>query len=154
MPYETPAGTAQVQVKRDDGTISNTVTVSVVAHAPRLLPQVYNQDNTQNSATNATKRGDTIVIYAFGLGPTNPSVVSGAPAPGDPLAQVADPLFVSFGDSLFGANVTPAFAGLTPTFAGVYQINVVVPDAVPNGPVNLSVGYSETRSNAITIYVQ
>jgi len=33
-------------------------------------------------------------------------------------------------------------------------LHVVVPDAVPNGPVNLSVGYSETRSNAITIYVQ
>jgi len=155
MPYETAAGTAQVQVKRDDGTISNTVTVKVVAHAPRLLA-VFNQNGSVNlpDGSTPTHRGEVIVIYAFGLGPTNPVAVSGAPAPGDPLAQVSDPLFVSFGDSLFGANVRPAFAGLTPTFAGVYQINVVVPDAVPNGPVNLSVGYSETRSNAITIYVQ
>ncbi|MBZ5620434.1 MAG: hypothetical protein LAQ69_17170 [Acidobacteriia bacterium] len=157
IPYDTSAGSALVQVQRDDGQISNTVTVSVVAHAPRLLA-VQNQDFTFNlpDGSHPATHGDTIVLYGFGFGPTSPAVAAGAPAPAPPdsLAQITAPLTVNFGDSLFGANTTPAFAGLTPSFAGVYQVNVVIPDNAPTGLVNLSVGFSETRSNTIQIVIQ
>lgn len=155
VPYDASPGSAQVQVKRDDGQISNTVTVNVAAHAPHLLA-VFNPDNSVNTAdgSHPARRGDTIVIYAFGMGPTSPSIAAGAPAPGGPLAEVIGPVNVSFGDSLFGANVAPAFAGLTPTFAGVYQINVVIPDASPTGLVGLSVGFADARSNSLQIAIQ
>ena len=155
MPYDTPAGSALVQVKRDDGQISNTVSVNVAAHAPRLLA-AFNQDGSLNlpDGSHPAKHGDTIVIYGFGFGPTSPAVAAGAPAPLSPLAQITGQLTVNFGDSLFGANATPAFAGLTPPYAGVYQVNVVIPDAAPTGLVNLSAGFPEARSNTIQIVIQ
>jgi adhesin/invasin len=157
MPYDAPPGTALVQVKRDDGQISNTATVEIAVHAPRLLATVYNQDGSVNSTdgSHPANRGETIVIHGFGFGPTSPPVTAGAPAPLPPsLAQVTGELLVSFGDSLFGANVMPAFAGLTPQISGVYQVNVVIPDGSPTGLVNVSVSFAEAKSNAIAIVIQ
>ena len=50
--------------------------------------------------------------------------------------------------------VTPLYAGLTPTFAGLYQINVVVPEGLPKGALNLTLDFSDAVSNAVQIYVQ
>ena len=153
MPYDVNPGTAQVQVKRDDGQVSNTVTVNTAARAPRLLA-VVNQDGSFNTpdGSHPAKRGDTVVFYAFGLGPTSPAVTAGTAAPGSPLAQVSG-LQVSFG-GLFGPQADPAFAGLTPTYAGVYQVNVVIPDTSPVGLVNVNLSFTDSRSNVLQIAIQ
>jgi len=47
------------------------------------------------------------------------------------------------------------FQGLTPTYAGLYQINVVIPPGVPSGnavPVNVSVG--GRAGNPVTIAIK
>ncbi len=156
MPFETPQGTALVQVKRDDGQTSNTVSINVAAHAPRLLAAV-NQDGSVNlpDGSHPAKAGDVLTIYAIGLGPTSPAVATGAPAPSsEPLARVPDELLVNFGGSVVGPLVTPAFAGMTPTYSGLYQINVVVPDNTPTGIVDLSAGFPDARSNSLKIAIQ
>jgi uncharacterized protein (TIGR03437 family) len=61
---------------------------------------------------------------------------------------------VSFGGGVFGSNLAPDYAGLTPGFAGVYQVDVRVPDDGPTGAVNVSLGFADSRSNSITIYIQ
>ena len=69
-----------------------------------------------------------IVLYAAGLGPTNPpgsSASGGSPTP--PLNVVEDNLSVFVGD----VPATIGFAGLAPGFPGVYQLNVT-----PNGPIS------------------
>jgi hypothetical protein len=68
-----------------------------------------------------------IVLYAAGLGPTDPpaSSASGG-ASSEPLNRVVDDVSVFIGD----VQATVLFAGLAPGFPGIYQLNVV-----PNGPV-------------------
>ena len=69
-----------------------------------------------------------IVLYAAGLGATNPpgsSATGGSATP--PLNVVEDKVSVFVGD----VPATIGFAGLAPGFPGVYQLNVT-----PNGPIS------------------
>ena len=70
---------------------------------------------------------DPIILYAAGLGPTNPpaSSASGG-ASSEPLNRIQDNLSVFVGDRL--ADIL--FAGLAPGFPGIYQLNVVPHGAV------------------------
>jgi len=154
MPVDTQLGTALVEVQRD-GLTSNTVSVNVAQRAPRIIA-VVNQDGSVNTpdGSHPAHVGDELVIYAIGLGPTSPAVATGAPAPSaEPLARVYDAL-VSFGGGFLAPRVVPDYAGLTPTFAGLYQVNVQVPAESPKGIVNLSVGFPDSRSNALQIAIQ
>jgi uncharacterized protein (TIGR03437 family) len=154
MPLDTPLGTAIVQVQRDDQAISNKAAVEVVARAPRLLVTV-NQDGSINSAAAPAHAGDVLTIYAIGLGATSPSVGTGAPAPAvEPYARVTPTPRVAFGAALGKVFTTPQFAGLTPAFAGLYQVNVSVPAESPKGAVDLVVSVGDSASNTLTVYVQ
>lgn len=97
------------------------------------------------------KRGDTIVIYCSGLGPTSPAVAAGVAAPLSPLSRVVSPVRVIIG----GAEAAVQFAGLTPGSAGLYQVNAVIPQDAPLGdqvPIILNVGGLD--SPAVTMAVQ
>ena len=79
----------------------------------------------------------------------------GAAAPSaEPLARVTPTPAVIFGAGLGKIFATPQFAGLTPGFAGLYQVNVAVPADSPKGAVDLAVAVEEFVSNTITLYVQ
>ncbi|MFN7925316.1 MAG: putative Ig domain-containing protein [Bryobacteraceae bacterium] len=81
------------------------------------------------NAANPVARGDALVIYAEGLGPVTPSVDAGRPSPSNPPARTVLPVQVRIG----GRDAPLIFSGLTPDFAGLYQINVVVPNDAPTG---------------------
>jgi uncharacterized protein (TIGR03437 family) len=70
----------------------------------------------------AAEAGKPIILYAGGLGPTDPPALSGAsPATTEPLNRV-----VSLPDVFIGeAPARVDFAGLAPGLPGVYQLNVV-----------------------------
>jgi uncharacterized protein (TIGR03437 family) len=54
-----------------------------------------------------------------------------------------------------GISVAPLFAGLTPGFVGLYQINVVIPDSSPRGElVPLLIDVNGVPSNVVYIAVQ
>jgi uncharacterized protein (TIGR03437 family) len=194
MPVNTPNGTALVQVTNEPNSVtplsqaSNTVSVNVAARAPRLLllygtggygaivdASQGNGYNTlpmpstvsiANFITKPASRGDVLTIYAIGLGPTNPSVATGQPAPdgsaGHPLAQLTSTPTVVFGEDREGllveVSVPPAsvaYAGLSPYYAGLYQVNVAIPQTCPSGTVQVSLAFADsTTSNAVNIQVQ
>jgi uncharacterized protein (TIGR03437 family) len=153
VPMETPLGTAQVQVERDD-ILGNIVSVQVVDRAPRILV-VVNPDSSVPTSAHPAKVGDTLVIYSIGLGPTSPAAVTGAPGPFGPLARLVTPPLVEFGSGIFGTyTVTPDFAGLTPGSVGLYQVNAVVPPGVRSGLVNVALVFPDGVSNVAQVAVQ
>ena len=94
-------------------------------------------------ATVAAKAGDTIELFAVGLGPTNPTEPAGQALSNS--AMTTNPV-----TSLINkVSVTPSFAGLSA--AGLYQINLTVPAGLGTGDVPLAatVGGAETRAGAV-----
>jgi uncharacterized protein (TIGR03437 family) len=156
MPTDTALGTALVQMRRG-GQSSNTVSVTVAARAPRIV--VITDDcaagcNLRNNS-NPSSPGDTIVLWAYGLGPTNPPVAAGAAPTANPGFPLVTPTpAVNFGGGLAGINVTPDFAGMTEV--GLYQINVTIPLlGAPQGIVSVSLAFPDsTVSNELQILIQ
>ena len=70
-----------------------------------------------------TTPGETILLYATGLGETRPSQVSGEPAAGE--APATGKATVTIG----GHPATVHYAGAAPGFVGLYQINVTAPES-------------------------
>ena len=93
------------------------------------------------ASTTPVKAGDFIEIYCTGLGATRNlrglDIVTAVPT-------------VYFGS----VATTPSFAGLTPGFQGLYQINVRVPEGLPAGSIPLIVTSGNTYSNEVRIAVQ
>ena len=169
VPYETPPGTATLRVVRDDQR-GNAVSFTVVDRAPRLMRlgvadygYIVNQDGsnpipaTPDGTSHPAHPGDALMIFGIGFGQTDPPAASGAPAPGDePLARVNPVPNVTFGGGFTGNAVTvqSSFAGLTPGFAGLYQVNVIVPEEAPTGPaVALTVDVGGITSNTVRIAI-
>jgi uncharacterized protein (TIGR03437 family) len=91
----------------------------------------------------ASRVGDVLVVYLTGMGGTDPPVREGDASPGSPLARtlVQPQVFVG------GVPVSVLFAGLTPGFVGLYQINAQLPkDAPPS--FEIVVETSGRRSNS------
>lgn len=111
---------------------------------------IYSGGKLANSASPA-KAGDTLVMYASGLGSLDSAVDDGA-APPPRLIQTVDPVTVKIG----GITALTTYAGVAPGLAaGLYQVNAIVPAGVTPGdqvPVLLSVaGHS---SPAVTMSVR
>ena len=98
-------------------------------------------------ATVAAKAGDSIELFAVGLGPTQPAVKSGQAFAG--AAPATNPVSLLIDN----VSVTPLFAGLSG--AGLYQLNVIIPPGLGTGDVPLvaSVGGVRTPS-AVVISLQ
>lgn len=94
------------------------------------------------------KPGDTIVMYGIGFGSVTPTIPPGQIA--EQSSALSLPLTVSIG----GIPATVSYNGLTPSFVGLYQFNVVVPNVAANDktPLTFSLnGVSGTQSLAIAI---
>jgi len=103
-------------------------------------------------ATKPAKIGDPggLVIYCTGLGAVDSPVANGA-ASLDKLRTATTTPTVLIG----GKPAQVVFAGLTPQFVGVNQINVAVPEGTPTGnavSLQLSLG-GITTSASVTIAV-
>ncbi len=125
---------ATVQVS-NNGALSNPVTVYTSNTAPGVFAQpvgigpaaAQHADYSAVSSSSPAKIGETIVIYAGGLGAVTPAVApDGGPALSSPPYNTVDAATIHVDFSLVPAT-TIDFAGLTPTAAGLYQINVPIP---------------------------
>lgn len=139
-------GLANIQVI-NNGTSSNTVQMYGTDALPGSFSQTQNGLGlaaARHAATgqlittaNPAQAGEFISLYLTGLGPVSPAITDGTVAPSTPLSYSdlfnSGRLAVYFND--YGKNGTVGnqgniqFAGLAPTLAGLYQINVKVPTA-------------------------
>lgn len=155
------------------GVRGNPVSINVGRAAPRLLRTgiadqgiivfpdgvTYAMPATSGWTTRTAKPGDTLIMYAFGLGATTPAVASGVGAPTNPLGAASAAYRVLFGTpGAFGGGiqVTPLYVGLTPGFVGLYQINVTIPEDAPRGPAVpvALISDSEGSSNRVTMAIE
>ncbi len=106
-----------------------------------------NQDGTVNAVGNGAAAGTVLAVYATGLGAVDPPLDPGAAA-GFPLSYVTGAVTATVG----GQNAIVQFAGLTPGYAGLYQINIQVPPLLPGDyPVQLNVGGSNSNTATVTV---
>jgi uncharacterized protein (TIGR03437 family) len=85
------------------------------------------------------KAGDTVIIYAAGLGKVDAALEVGEEVPESVQACTVNPVTVTFG----GVEARVSFAGLLPGVAGLYQVVATVPEGVTPGdkvPVVLTTG--------------
>src|SRR5206468_4331368 len=78
--------------------------------------------------------GETLEIYGLGLGVTDPMVEAGVASPASPPARALQTPGLQIG----GRDAVVVFAGLAPGFAGVYQVNAIVPAGLSPGLHNVT----------------
>lgn len=128
------ANQATIQVE-NDGVLSAGIVVPVVVAQPAVFSYssggktfgaILHSNFQPVDANHPAVIGETVLIYSNGLGAVKPEPVAGTAANGQ--ATVATPS-VTIGN--LAAKVT--FSGLAPGFAGLNQINAVIPAGVPAG---------------------
>jgi hypothetical protein len=152
VPYITAAGTASVVVTVN-GVAAPAAPVTVQAAAPNILTYgtnravVQNQDYSVNSAKNAAAVGTVLTAYLIGSGPVTPALKGGEPAPSSPLSTETLTTTVSVG----GVPASVYYAGLTPGFVGLMQVNFTVPKvAAGDHPMQVTIGTAASNSAIIT----
>jgi|CZKS01.1.fsa_nt_gi uncharacterized protein (TIGR03437 family) len=146
VPYETPAGTATV-VAMAGNSASAPAALRIQETAPGIFV-VLNQDGTVNGPAHAASLGSTLMVFATGLGPTEPSVPDGVAAPSGQPANAMVPLSASIG----GQNATVLAAGLAPGLVGVFTVTLSVPQqALGNYPLVIQAGGVSSNSLAVNI---
>jgi len=124
--------------------VQNTSGQDPVAAMEGLAPYTYiGPAGLLAGATFApAKAGDVIVAFGVGWGATNPAQTMGAEAAG--TAEITGPYALTVG----GIPAQVLYAGVTPSYAGLYQINFYVPDSVPPGDQPLVLTVNGTSSAA------
>ncbi|MCP5116154.1 MAG: hypothetical protein GY953_35455, partial [bacterium] len=168
IPFEIRPGEATVVVLRD-GQVGNTITAQVVERAARILilrvgETDYGIATLPDGAVawppalggRAARPGEALVLWAIGLGQSQPGVASGVGAPGaEPLARIVPPPTVFFGAGLTGGvPAPPIFVGMSPGFVGLFQINVIIPANAPRGLIPVRIEGPGILSNTVYILVQ
>ncbi len=127
------------------------VQLGVAAQVDGHVIAQHGADSSSVDSNHPAKPGEVLVIYLSGMGPTNPSVKSGAPAPSsEPLARVTIQPTVT----VDGQNATVQFAGLSPGFVGLYQVNFQVPSNAKSGDLSLMLTQGGVSSNATKLPVK
>jgi uncharacterized protein (TIGR03437 family) len=158
IPSDEITGPVVIRVSRQN-VAGPAVTVTLTNAAPALFDNgsgyalATHADGTLLSADSPADPGDIVVVYATGLGWTEPN-----PSPGSiPLTPATITWLGNLTVYLDGTPL-PAFrikyAGVTPDCVGLYQINVELPREVgPDPAFQIAIG-PQTSSGALKIPVE
>jgi uncharacterized protein (TIGR03437 family) len=162
VPYEVVGTSTTLKVSYSGATSSGTA-LQVAGSAPGIFTlnqsgsgpgAILNQDSSINTAANPAARGSIIQIFATGEGQTVPAGITGGingvntPTLPKPVGAVT----VTVG----GVSAQVVYQGAAPgSVAGLFQVNVFVPNSVQSGnvPVVITVGSVSSPSTA-TLAVQ
>jgi uncharacterized protein (TIGR03437 family) len=90
-------------------------------------------DGSVVTASKPAHPGEIVILYATGLGPTTPPVQPGQiPTTAAPLVNGSDFQVLLDGQAAPAEDVQ--YAGVAPSFAGLYQINLLLPEGTGVNP--------------------
>lgn len=158
IPYDIVASSATVYVTRQ-GVSGPPAMIPMANAAPAFFEWNGNfalathADGSLVSPSAPAQAGEIIVLYAVGLGRTSPDVPSG-----HIVSTATWILYLPELQVLLNGAPCPSssiyYAGLTPGFAGLYQINLILPDALaPNPSIQLVMG-TQASPASILLYAQ
>jgi adhesin/invasin len=107
-----------------------------------------NPDNSVADNTHPAKVGTVLVMYVTGLGALDHPLPTGSPASSNPLSNAKTVPTVTVG----AAKAVVSFAGMTPGFVGLGQINFEIPK-LANGsyPVVVDQGGQSSNNPVISV---
>ncbi|MDP9055496.1 MAG: hypothetical protein M3N93_14525 [Acidobacteriota bacterium] len=157
LPLECPtSGTVTATISA--GGQTGTQTFAVAPAAPGIFTVdgsgagagvILHANNSLVSAAQPATPGETVVIYATGLGPTVPAFPTGAVA--NLANNTALPVTVTIGTQ----PATVVYAGLTQGLVGLYQVNAVIPAGLAGTqPVAITVDAAYSSRAGVTITLQ
>jgi len=150
IPPDLASGSYGLTVKTPAG-----VSAEFATYVSKLAPAIYTRDASGfgpalvfdvNFRAVTEIGSDPIVLYASGLGPTNPPGTVDGGNTSEPFNRLTVPPFVDIG----GAAAQVLFAGLAPGLPGVYQLNVI-PAAGSSAANSLSINGSEVATLPIAV---
>lgn len=179
IPYEVSGSNAEVRVRNEAGE-SEPRTLNLTLVSPAIYTSAQNGSgqaivvNAYSASLAApsgvtpdsrpARAGDALTIYANGLGAVSPSISSGINSCGGPCNPDGSNLTLrrvnTMPSIIIGGTRIPAnnvlFAGLSPDFVGLYQINFIVPEGLATGnavPILLEQGTARSRTD-VTIAIE
>ena len=157
VPFEVAVGEATLVVKRGEA-FSESLRLRIAEAAPGVFTLTQDGRGAAVAVDALTNRlidaghpiaaGDYVVLYGTGLGHLNDPVETGK------VVLAANAAIRTTSVTIGATRVPVLYAGATPGFAGLYQINIQVPNAVPAGPQRLVVTQGSQQSNTVTLYVR
>jgi uncharacterized protein (TIGR03437 family) len=146
IPAEITPGTYTIRLSSPYGTAEQPIQIDAVSpgifRVTDQLGAILNENGTLNTPDNPARRGQVIVVFCTGLGAVTRQgnlMVSQVSATG--LVQ--------------GATWPAAFAGLSPGFIGLYQVNLPVPVTTPPGlSLTLAIQQGNITSNTVQVSIQ
>lgn len=138
VPSSLIAGPAVVQLVVD-GLAGPAITITLGESAPALFQMdavtviATHADGSLVTTTAPAHGGEVTVLYASGLGVTIPAVIPNQlPQTAAQIASIAD--FHVFLNGVMVDQRRIDYAGVTPGYAGLFQINLRLPDDTPTNP--------------------
>jgi uncharacterized protein (TIGR03437 family) len=118
VPADVTPGMNVLRVQSPYGVVEQTVDIR--PYAPALFRIVNMTGGRVNSSESPVSRGQSVSIYATGLGLTN-------------MSGSVNPTVVPVTVVISGQELRPSYAGLASGYPGVYQVNLVIPATFPPG---------------------
>ena len=155
VPYEAVQGETVPVVVTVNGRSSPVANVAVMAAAPGIFQfgekraVVQNADYTVNTPENGAAPDTYVIVYMTGAGEVDNAVATGSIAGSAPLSRHKGNVTATIN----GTMAEIAFAGLTPQFIGLTQVNLKVP-SLPAGSYPLVVSVNGQASTAAMITIK
>src|SRR5262249_13296341 len=149
---------AMVKVRIND-TVSGVVRVELSDNAPGIFDfalsgqrfGVVTHANGQIvTPSSPALRGETVIVYATGVGPVDQPQATGEAAAVQPSANPRQMPTATVG----GRPAAVLFSGLAPFFAGLNQINLTIPNDAPTGAQPLILTSNGVDSNTVNVSIQ
>jgi minor extracellular serine protease Vpr len=160
IPFEALPGTTATLALSVDGQASTPITLQITSYNPGLFSRtqdgagpgaiLHSSSGVPVSADAPAQPGETVSLYATGLGAVNNGPATGAAATASPLSKTQATPLVTIG----GLPAVVTYSGLAPGFVGLYQVNVTVPTGLATGDNTVVLNMGGASSNTVTLSVR